>query len=96
MIDLHRALIREQLPKRWVIKDIAGLYYSAMGIGLTSRDIQRFIWQYSKLNKNFTVRENGEFWNHAAPEVQFCFTFPRNLLYNGVDISDPLGSAIML
>ena len=62
VIDLHRALIRKQLPKRWVIKDIAGLYYSAMSIGLTSRDIQRFIWQYSKLNKTFTVRENGEFW----------------------------------
>ena len=62
LIDLHRALIRGQLPKRWVIKDIAGLYYSAMNIGLTRRDIQRFIWKYGKLNKNYAFRENSKFW----------------------------------
>ena len=43
LIDLHRALLRKKLPKRWIIKDIAGLYYSAMGIGLSKRDLLRFI-----------------------------------------------------
>ena len=62
LIDLHRALIRAQLPKRWVIKDIAGLYYSAMNIGLTKREIQRFVWQYGKLNKNYAFRKNSKFW----------------------------------
>ena len=62
LIDLHRALIREKLSKRWVIKDIAGLYYSAMNVGLTRRDIQHFIWQYGKVNKNYAYRENGKFW----------------------------------
>ena len=62
VIDLHRALIRGELPKRWVIKDIAGLYYSALNIGRTRWDIQLFIWQYGKLNKNYSFRENSNFW----------------------------------
>ena len=47
LIDLHRAQIRSQLPDRWRIKDLSGLYYSCMDIGLTKRDILRFLRQYA-------------------------------------------------
>ena len=62
LIDLHRALIRSKLPTRWILKDIAGLYYSAMNIGLSRRDLLYFIRQYSILNKEFTFRGNKTFW----------------------------------
>jgi len=38
LIDLHRVQLRKRTPKRWIVKDLAGLFFSAMDIGLTSRD----------------------------------------------------------
>ncbi len=49
MIDLHRAQIRKQVPDRWRLKDISGLYFSAMDCGLTRKDIFRFIRKYTDL-----------------------------------------------
>ncbi|KAF3978332.1 MAG: lipopolysaccharide core heptose(I) kinase RfaP [Methylococcales symbiont of Iophon sp. n. MRB-2018] len=46
LIDLHRAQLRKTVPKRWLIKDLAALYFSAMNIGLTNRDFLRFIKIY--------------------------------------------------
>jgi heptose I phosphotransferase len=47
LIDLHRAQIRKKIPLRWQIKDLAGLYFSSKDIGLTQRDLYRFIKAYS-------------------------------------------------
>ncbi|MGE6660546.1 lipopolysaccharide core heptose(I) kinase RfaP [Pseudomonas sp. NPDC077408] len=46
LIDLHRAQTRAQTPRRWRNKDLAGLYFSALGIGLTRRDKLRFLKIY--------------------------------------------------
>lgn len=46
LIDLHRAQTREAVPRRWRDKDLAGLYFSALGIGLTRRDLLRFLRGY--------------------------------------------------
>ena len=46
LIDLHRAQVRRQTPRRWRDKDLAGLYFSALGIGLTRRDELRFLVGY--------------------------------------------------
>jgi heptose I phosphotransferase len=43
LIDLHRAQLRASVPKRWQVKDIGGLYYSALNIGLTRNDALRFV-----------------------------------------------------
>ncbi len=34
LIDLHRAQIRNEVPERWLVKDIGGLYHSAIQFGL--------------------------------------------------------------
>lgn len=47
LMDLHRVQIRKALPERWCIKDLAGLYFSAMDIGLTHNDLLYFIKCYS-------------------------------------------------
>ncbi len=49
LIDLHRTQIRQKVPIRWLIKDLAGLYFSSMGIGLTRRDIFRFLSFYFEM-----------------------------------------------
>lgn len=46
LIDLHRAQCREATPRRWRDKDLAGLYFSALEIGLTQRDWLRFLRVY--------------------------------------------------
>lgn len=49
VIDLHRAQIRQKVPRRWRDKDLIGLYFSSMNIGLTRRDIYRFLRVYFAL-----------------------------------------------
>lgn len=63
IIDLHRALIKSSLPKRWIIKDISGLFYSAMDIGLTQRDYFRFIRLYDDTSLRDALGKNAGFWN---------------------------------
>lgn len=46
LIDLHRAQVRDAVPRRWRDKDLAGLYFSALNIGLTQRDKLRFLKGY--------------------------------------------------
>ena len=46
LIDLHRAQTRTTTPRRWRNKDLAALYFSALEIGLTQRDVYRFLLCY--------------------------------------------------
>lgn len=46
LIDLHRAQVRARTPSRWRDKDLAALYFSALDIGLTRRDLLRFLRGY--------------------------------------------------
>jgi heptose I phosphotransferase len=46
LMDLHRVEIHRNLPSSKRMKDLAGLYFSALHIGLTSRDVLRFLKIY--------------------------------------------------
>ncbi len=48
LIDLHRAQMRTQLPDRWRVKDVAGLFYSAFDLPLTKRDLVCFLSIYKR------------------------------------------------
>jgi len=63
LIDLHRALIKRRLRVRWIVKDIASLYYSAMNIGLTRRDCLRFVRCYEQAELHGVRRNKQQFWN---------------------------------
>lgn len=65
LIDLHRALIREHLPQRWSIKDVAGLYFSALHIGLNRHDFLRFVKIYSGKTLRVTLRDDADFWRQV-------------------------------
>lgn len=62
LIDLHRALISKKLAKRWIVKDIAGLYFSAMDIGLSERDKYRFIRLYTGQSLRKSLLDSDGFW----------------------------------
>ncbi|HEY3698987.1 MAG TPA: lipopolysaccharide core heptose(I) kinase RfaP [Spongiibacteraceae bacterium] len=62
LMDLHRAQIRARVPRRWLIKDLGGLYYSALDIGLTQRDIFRFVRHYTQRPLRVALRHDSGFW----------------------------------
>ncbi len=62
LIDLHRAQLRKHTPERWIVKDIASLYYSSMDIGLTQRDFFRFMKLYQQCSLRDCLTEYMDFW----------------------------------
>jgi len=62
LIDLHRAVIRNKTPQRWLVKDISGLYFSAFDVDLTQRDLFRFMMTYSGLSLRETLLTQQQFW----------------------------------
>lgn len=62
LIDLHRAQSRRVTPKRWLIKDLAGLYFSSKDIGLTARDWYRFIKAYRQCSLRKVLSRENNFW----------------------------------
>lgn len=62
LIDWHRAQMRTKTPMRWVIKDLASLYYSILNFQLTKRDIFRFIAYYSEESWSEELKLRNQFW----------------------------------
>lgn len=65
LIDLHRAQIRHLTPKRWIIKDLSGLYFSSKDIGLTERDLLRFIKGYRAKPLREILATERDFWEQV-------------------------------
>ena len=65
VIDLHRAQIRGKTPLRWIVKDLGGLYFSALDMGLTSRDVLRFMRIYRRKNTRQLMNERP-FWSQVT------------------------------
>jgi len=65
LIDLHRVQLRKYTPERWLVKDIGGLYFSSMRIGLTRRDIYRFMAAYRGKPLRATLAEDARFWSRC-------------------------------
>ena len=59
LIDLHRAQVRNATPARWRDKDLAGLYFSALGIGLTRGDRLRFLKGYFRKPLRDVLRDEA-------------------------------------
>lgn len=62
IIDLHRAQLRNKTPMRWIIKDLAGLYFSSKDSGLSRRDQFRFMKVYAAKPLRDIIGEDSEFW----------------------------------
>ncbi len=66
LIDLHRVRRRRRLPRRWRVKDIAGIYFSSDRAGLTRTDRLRFIQAYAGQPLRAALEEGGPFWRQVA------------------------------
>ncbi|MCU6668362.1 lipopolysaccharide core heptose(I) kinase RfaP [Enterobacteriaceae bacterium H4N4] len=65
VIDLHRAQIRNKVPRRWRDKDLIGLYFSSLNIGLTQRDVWRFLKIYFEQPLKDILASEGELIQQA-------------------------------
>ncbi len=65
LIDLHRAQIRASTPRRWRIKDLAGLYFSAMDCGLSQRDLLRFMRLYTPGGLRHALGSDAALWREV-------------------------------
>lgn len=70
VIDLHRAQIRSSVPRRWRDKDLIGLYFSSLNIGLTRRDIYRFLKIYFALSLRDIVSHESALFAQAAEKAE--------------------------
>jgi heptose I phosphotransferase len=70
LIDLHRAQLRARAPARWCIKDISGLWFSALGIGLSRTDLLRFVREYEQERPARVLRNKRAFWNSIYRKMQ--------------------------
>lgn len=62
VIDLHRALIQPAFLSRWIKKDLAGLYFSALGAGLTRTDLLRFMCAYTGTSARQVLQQEAPLW----------------------------------
>lgn len=80
LIDLHRVQQRARTPRRWQVKDLAGLYFSALDAGLTRHDCFRFMRHYGAT----PLREqlHRPLWRAVSRQAAFLYRkahgrFPR-------------------
>jgi len=74
LIDLHRVQFRKQVPRRWQIKDLASLYFSASDIGLTRRDCLRFIRLYTSEPLRVSLARDKRLWRQVEIRSNKLYT----------------------
>lgn len=70
LIDLHRVQIRAEVPKRWRVKDLGGLLFSALDAGLTRRDLLRFLAAYREQPWREVLRHEPGFWRKVGKNAE--------------------------
>ncbi|MEO1889225.1 MAG: lipopolysaccharide core heptose(I) kinase RfaP [Cycloclasticus sp.] len=76
LIDLHRVQLRPKTPERWLVKDLAALYFSSMDIGFTKRDFYYFVREYTKNSLKTELSINEAFWNKVEKKALYLKTKP--------------------
>lgn len=71
LIDLHRVQLRDRTPRRWRVKDIAGLYFSALDAGLTRNDCYRFVRLYRAAPLRSALTD--PFWREVSRQALFLY-----------------------
>ena len=70
VIDLHRARTSRRVPRRWQLRDLAALRYSAAGIALSRQDELRFLARYSGLPPREALRRHGALWRRVGKRAE--------------------------
>ena len=69
LIDLHRMQHRAHVPRRWLVKDLAGLLFSALDAPLGQRDCLRFLRTYRGEEWRGSLNREGDLWRAVQREA---------------------------
>jgi|MEHZ01.5.fsa_nt_MEHZ011409985.1_2 heptose I phosphotransferase len=84
LIDLHRAQIRQNVPRRWIVKDLGSLLFSAFEKNLTKRDLLRFVRVYSGSPLREVLVTDPEFWDDVIARAIKLWRQDHDSLPNNV------------
>ena len=71
LLDLHRAQERRQVPRRWLVKDLAGLLATASVIRRPSRaTLARFVRAYAAGDLRGTLEAHASLWSAVRARAQ--------------------------
>ncbi|MDA0766088.1 MAG: hypothetical protein O3A87_02485 [Verrucomicrobia bacterium] len=65
LIDLHRAQIRAAVPRRWLVKDLGALLFSALECGPRDRDLLLLWKTYLGPGWREMVRKDEGIWRRV-------------------------------
>jgi heptose I phosphotransferase len=65
VLDLHRALIFDELPERWRERDLAALLFSSLDLPVSRLSWLRFVRLYTNKPLNRVFEEEGTFWQRV-------------------------------
>jgi UDP-glucose:(heptosyl)LPS alpha-1,3-glucosyltransferase len=77
VIDLHRMQIRRRTPTRWAVKDVSGMFYSSMDLGLTRRDLYRFMRVYRDQPLRHCLEGEAGFWRRVRSRAMRLYVSER-------------------
>jgi hypothetical protein len=84
-------------PSRWKMRDVSGLHYSSMGLGLTKRDLIRFMSTYENISNRQVLealQNNNRFWRKVRSRAQNLYrSEPRRTRKTGNVANTPLTPA---
>lgn len=84
LVDLHRAQLRDRVPARWLIKDLASIYFSVMDFGITRRDIFRFLMMYFDQPVRTIFSEKASLLRHIAQRADKLYQREQRLRARGL------------
>lgn len=70
VLDLHRARRFEQIPQRWLKRDLAALLFSSLDLGFSRRDWLRFVRLYANRSLRQELAERGAFWRSVLERAE--------------------------
>ncbi|WP_026305924.1 lipopolysaccharide core heptose(I) kinase RfaP [Thioalkalivibrio sp. ALMg9] len=73
LMDLHRVQQHRRPPERARIKDLGGLYFSALDIGLGRRDLLRFIREYRQASIRVTLTGDTRLWQRVTQRARWQY-----------------------
>ena len=78
LIDLHRAQLRKRVPRRWLVKDLGSLLFSALEKPISRRDLFRFVRSYS--GNLATLRKDRVFWRDVIKRARKLYLQDHKVL----------------
>ena len=73
------------------MRDVSGLHYSSMDLGLTKRDLIRFISTYQNISNRQvleTLQNNDRFWRNVQSRAHNLYRSEKRRMKNTDDVAN--------